>query len=143
MKMFVAGQWLDKPERIEVHNPFDGSVVDTVPKADAADIDRALAAAVDGARVMAALPGYERYRILHKASELMTQRQDRLGRLISTEEGKILAEGVFEASRAQQTIELSAEEAKRLSGELLPLDGAPGGANTLGFTLRVPCGVVV
>ncbi len=49
MKMFVAGQWLDKSEKSEVHNPYDGSVVDTVPKADASDVDRALAAAVEGA----------------------------------------------------------------------------------------------
>ncbi|MEX0977935.1 MAG: aldehyde dehydrogenase family protein, partial [Pirellulales bacterium] len=48
----------------------------------------------------------------------------------------------FEASRARETIELSAEEAKRLTGEVLPIDGAPGGAGKLGFTLRVPCGVV-
>jgi len=56
MKMFVAGQWLDKPEKTEVHNPFDGSVVDNVPKADAADVDKALATAVEGARLMRALP---------------------------------------------------------------------------------------
>src|SRR5204863_5439639 len=69
--------------------------------------------------------------------------QKELGRLISQEEGKVLAEGFFEVSRARETLELSAEEAKRLSGEVLPLDGAPGGAGKLGFTLRVPCGVVV
>ncbi len=40
MKMFVAGQWLDKSEKSEVHNPYDGSVVDTVPKADAGDVDQ-------------------------------------------------------------------------------------------------------
>jgi acyl-CoA reductase-like NAD-dependent aldehyde dehydrogenase len=72
----------------------------------------------------------------------MGYRGEQLGRLISTEEGKILAEGLFEVSRARETIELSAEEARRLSGEVLPLDGAPGGAGKLGFTLRVPCGVV-
>jgi glyceraldehyde-3-phosphate dehydrogenase (NADP+) len=65
-----------------------------------------------------------------------------LGRTISTEEGKVLAEGLFEASRSAITIEHSAEEAKRLYGEVLPLDGAPGGTGRLGFTLRVPCGVV-
>ena len=54
----------------------------------------------------------------------MAERQEKLGRLISSEEGKILAEGIFEASRAKETIELSAEEAKRLDGEVLPLDGA-------------------
>src|SRR5262245_7816563 len=72
----------------------------------------------------------------------MFARKDELGRLISQEEGKTLAEGTFEATRAAETIELSAEEAKRLSGEVLPLDGAPGTAGKLGFTLRVPCGVV-
>jgi glyceraldehyde-3-phosphate dehydrogenase (NADP+) len=73
----------------------------------------------------------------------MRERQDDLGRTISLEEGKVLAEGLFEASRATETIDLSADEAKRLGGEVLPLDGAPGGAGKLGFTLRVPCGVVV
>src|SRR4029079_2888253 len=58
------------------------------------------------------------------------------------EEGKTLAEGTFEVTRAAETLELSAEEAKRLSGEVLPLDGAPGGSGRLGFPLRVPCGVV-
>ena len=125
MKMFVAGQWIDKSERIEVRNPFDGTLIDTVPRADAGDVERALAAAVEGAKIMRDMPGYDRAKILRSAADLMGQRADKLGRLISTEEGKILAEGVFEASRARETIELSAEEAKRLDGEVLPLDGAP------------------
>jgi acyl-CoA reductase-like NAD-dependent aldehyde dehydrogenase len=68
---------------------------------------------------------------------------DELGRLISSEEGKTLREGLVEAKRAQETIELSAEEAKRITGEVLALDGAAVGAGKLGFTLRIPCGVVV
>jgi acyl-CoA reductase-like NAD-dependent aldehyde dehydrogenase len=142
MKMFVAGQWIDKSERIEVRNPFDGAEIDSVPVADADDVERALAAAVEGAKVMRATSGYDRAKILRAAADLMGQRADKLGRLISTEEGKVLAEGWYEVSRARETIELSAEEAKRISGEVLPLDGAPGGAGNLGFTLRVPCGVV-
>ncbi len=142
MKMFVAGAWIDKSSRLDVRNPFDNSLVDTVPVADAQDIDRALAGAVEGAKIMRQMPGYDRAQILRKAADLMAQRADQLGRLISTEEGKILAEGFFEVSRARETIELSAEEARRLTGEVLPLDGAPGGAGKLGFTLRVPCGVV-
>ena len=142
MKMFVAGNWVDRPQQIEVRNPFDATVIDTVPKATAADVEAALAAAVEGARVMRGLGGHERFKILKRAAELVGKRQEKLGRLISTEEGKILAEGQFEVSRSRETIELSAEEAKRLTGEVLPLDGAPGGAGKLGFTLRVPCGVV-
>jgi acyl-CoA reductase-like NAD-dependent aldehyde dehydrogenase len=143
MKMFIAGNWVEKPEHVEVHNPFDGSVIDTVPKADAADVERALAAAVEGSRIMRRMSGYERYCILHRASELMAEKHEELARLISSEEGKILAEGRFEALRSKETIELSAEEAKRLSGEVLPLDGCSYGGARLGFTLRVPCGVVV
>ena len=142
MKCFLAGSWQDRADKIDVTNPFDGSLVDTVPRTTAADIDAALAGAVQGAAVMRRMPGYERFKILRKAADLMVERQQDLGRTISLEEGKTLAEGVFEVTRAATTLELSAEEAKRLSGEVLPLDGAPGGAGKLGFTLRVPCGVV-
>src|SRR6185312_5164291 len=76
-------------------------------------------------------------------ADLMLERQQELGKIISLEVGKTLAEGVFEVTRAAETMELSAEEAKRLGGEVLPLDGAPGASSKLGFTLRVPCGVVV
>jgi len=141
--MYVAGEWVDKDKKIEVLNPYDGSVVDTVPRADLQDVDRALDSAVRGAKVMAKLPGYERYRILKKAAELLEARTEELARTITLEEGKILAESRFEVSRAIQTLTLSAEEAKRIHGETVPLDGAPGGASRFGFTIRVPCGVVV
>ncbi len=143
MKMYVGGQWIDKPEKIEVLNPYDNSVIDTVPKGDRGDVERALASAERGATVMAKLPGYERWKILKKAAELMAARAEELGQLISREEGKVIAEGRFEASRAVETIMGSAEEAKRLHGETIPLDGAPGGTGKFGVTLRVPCGVVV
>jgi glyceraldehyde-3-phosphate dehydrogenase (NADP+) len=143
MRIYFAGQWHDRNHKIEVKNPYDGSVVDTVPVASAADVDAAIAGAVAGAAVMRKMPGYDRFQILRKAADMMLARQQELGKLISLEEGKPLAEGVFEVTRAAETMELSAEEAKRLSGEVLPLDGAPGGAGKLGFTLRVPCGVVV
>jgi len=143
MRMYVAGEWVAKTETIAVENPYDRSVVDTVPRADRADVERALQSAVRGARAMARLSGYDRYQILRKAADLMAARQEDLGRTISLEEGKILAEGRLEASRAVETILGSAEEAKRIHGETVPVDGAPGGAGRLAFTLRVPCGVVV
>ncbi len=142
MKMFLAGQWIDGAERIEVTNKFDGQTVDTVPKATAADVERAIASAVEGARLMRQTTGYDRAQILRATAALIGQQAERLARLISTEEGKVLAEARLEVSRARETIELSADEAKRLAGEVLPLDGAPGAAGKLGFTLRVPCGVV-
>ena len=143
MKMYVGTEWVDKRTVIPVLNPYDGSQVDTVPKADADDVERALATAVRGARAMRKLTGYERFRILRRAADLMTQRSEDLARTITLEEGKIIAEARIEATRAVEIIALSAEEAKRLSSEVVPLDGAPGAVNKFGFTIRVPCGVVV
>ena len=142
MKNFIAAQWVDKAKKIEVRNPFDNSVIDTVPRADAADLTKALAFAERGAKVMAKLTAYERWKILRKAADLMAERNDEFGQMISREEGKIIAEGRGEASRAVETMMGSAEEAKRLHGETVPLDADPTGSKKLGFTLRVPCGVV-
>ena len=142
MKMYIAGKWVDKAQTIDVTNPYDGSVIDTVPRGEPSDVEAAIASAERGAKAMAALSAYERYQIIHRASDLMLERLDDLGRTITLEEGKILAEGMGEAARAQETIVLSAEEAKRLTGETLDLSGGSAGAGKFGFTLRVPCGVV-
>ncbi|RTZ69380.1 MAG: aldehyde dehydrogenase, partial [Verrucomicrobia bacterium] len=95
-----------------------------------------------GAQAMRNTPAHQRVDILRKAASLMRERQEQLGQLISTEEGKVLAEGRIEASRAAETIDLSADEARRLHGETVPLDSTPSGVGKLGFTMRVPCGIV-
>ncbi len=142
MKMYLAGEWVDRDEKIDVVNPFNGQVFDTVPRGSVEDVQTAIASAARGARVMAGMSGYQRYEILMRAVGLMRERVEDLGRTITMEEGKIIAEGRGEAERAIQTMTGSAEEAKRLSGEVVPLDGAPTWTGQLGFTLRVPCGVV-
>ena len=143
MKMYVAGQWIDKPQTIDVRNSYDNALIDTVPRADKGDVERAVQSAERGARAMAKLTSLARARILLSAAELMTQRKEELGQLISREEGKIIAEGRAEVLRAIDTITGSAEEAKRLHGETIPLDAASHGAGKFGVTLRVPCGIVV
>jgi acyl-CoA reductase-like NAD-dependent aldehyde dehydrogenase len=142
MKMFVAAEWQDRPATINVTNPYNGEIVDTVPRGTAADVDAALATLTEGARIMRAMPSADRCRILQAAVRLLKHRVDEIARTITLEEGKILAESTLEVSRAAETLEVSAEEAKRITGEMIPLDAAPGGAGKLGFTLRVPCGIV-
>jgi glyceraldehyde-3-phosphate dehydrogenase (NADP+) len=143
MKMFIRGEWKDKSDKIEVRNPYDGSLVDTVPRGDASDVEEALQGAAEGAAIMRAMSAHERSSILRRASELLAEQQEEMARIISLEEGKVLPESRIEASRAGDIFETSAEEAKRLTGEVIPLDAAPGGTGKFGFTLRVPCGVVV
>src|SRR5437588_10842574 len=99
MKMYVGTEWVDKPKTIPVLNPYDGSQVDTVPRADGDDIERALATAAHGARAMRRLTGYERYQILRKAADLMTQRPDDPARPITLEEGKTIGDARLEVPR--------------------------------------------
>ena len=140
--MFLADQWVERTQKIEVRNPYDDSVVDTVPRASLSDVDSALETARQGADLMRRMAAYERYELLARAARLVEERSEDLAKTITLEEGKIIGEARVEVSRASQTLEVSAEEAKRLTGEMIPLGGAPGSGNRLGFTLRVPCGVV-
>jgi acyl-CoA reductase-like NAD-dependent aldehyde dehydrogenase len=141
--MYIAGQWVEGPNSQPVTNPYDDSVVDTVPLAGPDDVERALASAVRGAQAMRRLTGYERSCLLRAAGGLIEQRAEEFARTITLEEGKTIHESRTEVARATETLIISAEEAKRLAGEMIPLDGAPGVTTQLGFTLRTPCGVVV
>lgn len=142
MRMFLGGKWRDGASATDVRSPFDGTLVDTAPRGTPDDIRRAVTTLVDGAAVMRRMPAYDRSQILRRASQLLRQRAESFARTITAEEGKILAEARTEAWRSAETMEVSAEEAKRIIGEMVPLDAAPGAAGKLGFTIRQPCGVV-
>lgn len=137
MKMFCAAKWVDRAEKLDVNNPYDGSVVDTVPRATPTDIDAAIGTLVRGAEAMRAMSAYDRSNLLRRAAEIMKRREEELARTISAEEGKILAEARLEASRARETIEVSAEEARRIVGEMVPVDAAP--ERPAGWVLRCGC----
>ena len=143
MKMFIAGDWIGGEEAIPVLNPFDNQEIDSVPRATATQGEAALAYAVEGAKHIRKLSGYDRYQLLMRVAQLMKENTADLAQTITLEEGKILPESTLEVSRAIETMICSAEESKRLGSEVIPLDGAPGVGNQFGFTLRVPCGVVL
>ena len=142
MKMYIGCQWVDREDSITVLNPFDQSIIDTVPRGTAADVETAISSAAKGAEIMANIPSYERYMILRRTADLMAERSEDLAQTITNEEGKVIAEGRGEVQRAIQTITLSSEEAKRLHGETVPLDGVPGNTGQFGFTIRIPVGIV-
>jgi glyceraldehyde-3-phosphate dehydrogenase (NADP+) len=127
----------------EIRNPYSGEVVGTVPCASAADVEAALAAAVDGAAAMRKLSAYERLKLLERAAELTAAAAEELAQTISREVAKPIGEARGEAGRIADLIRLSAAEGARMHGETVPLDAAPNAGDKLGFTLRQPCGVVV
>lgn len=141
--MLIAGREATAPGAIPVRNPLDGSIVGTVPEATAEHVERALASAVEGARLMERLSRFERAAILARASAALEERTDELARLLSLEVGKTIREARGEVRRAVQTFAVASEEARRVAGEIVPFDGAPTGRDRFGFYLRVPVGIVV
>ena len=142
MQMFLEGRWSAGAKSAAVINPYDGKAIEETPVATAGDVDRALGTLVHGAAAMRSLSGWERSKILERAAALMTEQAEEFARTITLEEGKPIRESRLETRRAIDVLTLSAEEARRLCGEMVPLDGAESGKGKVGFTLRVPCGIV-
>ncbi|MDD5698528.1 MAG: aldehyde dehydrogenase family protein [Victivallaceae bacterium] len=143
MKMLISGKWVDKEEVIPVKNPYDDSFIDSVPRADEKDVENALRSASRGAEIMRRLPALRRAKILEKTAELLEKDGEKFAGKISEEVGKTLKEAGAEVNRAIQVFRISSEEAKRISGETVPFDAAPGAANKQGFYLRVPVGIIL
>jgi lactaldehyde dehydrogenase len=140
MKMLFKGNWVETGQVVEVRNPYDGSIIDTVPLANAAMAREAVefAASYDYR-----LTAWQRYEILFAMHQKVLAAGDELARLIAQECGKTLKDAQGEIRRSAQTFLFSAEEAKRITGEILAVDAAQGMAKRMALVLREPIGVVV
>ncbi len=121
-RALIGGAWVTAQSgaEIEVRNPADDSLIASVPECDAADTTAAIDAAHAALPAWRASPGAERARILRRLYELMMRDQERLAEIITLEVGKPLAESRGEIAYAAGFIEWSAEEAKRIYGEVVP-----------------------
>jgi glyceraldehyde-3-phosphate dehydrogenase (NADP+) len=142
MKMYVAGKWRDSDRKTEVLNPYDGKVIDSVPRAGLADLEEAISNSRSGADAMARVSAYERARILRASAGLLEASAEQFARTLASEVGKTIREARGEVARSIETLTLSSEEAKRIHGETVPFDAGPVPVNKVGFYLRVPVGVV-
>src|SRR6476659_5832086 len=136
----IGGERVETGDWFEVRSPYSGEVVGRVAKGGAPQARRAL----DAASVVLdePMPAHERARILDTVARLLADRQDDAARTISAEAGKPLKAARVEAQRAVSTFTFAAVEARRLTGETVPMDASPAGVGKLAFTLRVPIGVV-
>ncbi len=143
MKMLLSGEWVGREKRIEVYDPFDGSVVDTVPRGTVEDMGTAVEAAERGFEVARRMTVYERAQVLYGTAALVSDNVDDFARTIAREGSKTIREARKEAHRCVNTLTVSAEEAKRVTGETIPFDSFPGGEQRRGWYERVPIGVVL
>lgn len=144
MKMLIDDHWVSASDGAgdEVHAKADGRLLDTVPRATAADVQAAVGAAQDGKRRMARLPAHGRRAVLMRAADAIEAEHERLARLLACENGRTLREVRDELRAAVRIFRGYAEEAQRLFGRVTPLDSIPGHEQSLALTMREPRGVV-
>ena len=139
-RLFVAGEWIETGDWLDVRSPYSGELIGRVAKGGAAEARRAVDAA---ARALEEpLPAHKRAEILVKVAGALGRRHDEVARLISDEAGKPMKAARVEARRAMSTYTFAAVEARKLAGDTVPMDAAQAGEDKLAFTLRRPIGIV-
>jgi acyl-CoA reductase-like NAD-dependent aldehyde dehydrogenase len=142
-RFLLAGKWLSSQNSYEVKNPFDDSIVGKVYRADEKDIDEVASKAVKGFEITRRLPSYRRAEILQRVADGIKERSEEIALTLCLESGKPIRDARTEVSRAINTFSIAVEEAKRIGGELLPLDLAEASKNRLGITKRFPLGPIL
>lgn len=127
---------------ITVRNPYDGTAVGSVESTDPGQIGALIARAKAGAALSRALPRHRRATILEKAAQAIENRREEFARLIVREAGKTIVQARKEVSRCVNTLKLSAEEAKRNAGEVIPFDAYAGSEARHGWFTREPLGII-
>ncbi|MDO5850133.1 MAG: lactaldehyde dehydrogenase [Methanobacteriaceae archaeon] len=143
MKMLINGEFIDKEDKQNILNPYNGEVVDTVPIANLGDANYAIESANNAKKSIQTMSAKEVSNALYNACLELESKSEEIAKLISLEVGKPYKHAIVEINRSVETLKLSAEEAKRIYGETVPLDVA-GGANEkfYAFTKKIPLGVV-
>lgn len=140
LTMYIDGEFIgaDGRDSAELRNPANGERLGALPHASTADLDRALAAAAVGFRLWRATSAYDRAKVMRQAAQLIRDRADAIARILTQEQGKVLAEAKGEVVTAADVIEWYAEEGRRAYGRVIP-GRAP---NTRMLVLQEPIGPV-
>ena len=141
-KFLVGGEWRSSDEKVYIANPFNGSAVGVVSMAHEKDVDEAIQHSVDAFSIMRTLSGYERSKILSKIAHAIEKRRTEFAELITNESGKPIRFSEAEVDRAIFTFSIASEEATRINGEVVPLDGMSTVKNRKGIVTRFPLGPV-
>ena len=127
---------------LPVIDKYSGETIGGVPVADAAAVDAAVRAAHAAFESWREHPAHERSSILRRAAEAIERRREEFATLIAREAGKAWKHATAEVARAVETFTFSAEEAKRIHGETVPMDASAAGQDRVGFYFRMPLGVI-
>ncbi|HEU4950052.1 MAG TPA: aldehyde dehydrogenase family protein [Candidatus Deferrimicrobiaceae bacterium] len=141
-RLYVGGKWVTDKESMPVIDKYTGETIATIPVASQGTTGKAIQAAHDAFPAWSRTPAHKRYQVLNKASQLLEKRKEEIATIICREAGKAWKYSVGEVARSVETYRFSAEEAKRIHGETVPMDASFAGEGRVGFWMRSPLGVV-
>lgn len=142
-KILAGGRWVATAEELKVVNPYDGEVAGVTYIAGPDELEASLKSAVEAFETLKAMASYQRAEIILKVVEGLKKSGEELARTISLEAGKPITDARAEVKRGVNTFQLASEEAKRLTGEVLPLDIMAGSEKRIGIIRRFPVGPVL
>jgi acyl-CoA reductase-like NAD-dependent aldehyde dehydrogenase len=138
----LDGKWIEQGDQVEIHAPYDGSVVGRVFQARLEHVDAAIAAAIKAFGTTRRLPAFERQRVLRRVAENIALRKEEFAHTIAQEAGKPIKAARSEVERTIFTFNVAAEESTRIYGEYLPLDWQEFTAGRWGIVRRFPLGPI-
>ncbi|MDN4492256.1 aldehyde dehydrogenase family protein [Ureibacillus aquaedulcis] len=141
-KYYVNGEWKTSEKVAELYSPYTKDIIAYIPQADRSEVEQVIDIAHETREEMGKLTAYERASILEHIAQLFHENRTKAAEIISLEASKPMKFALGEIDRTIETYKFAAEEAKRLTGEIIPMDAARNGANRFGYTIEEPLGVI-
>ncbi|MBT2642524.1 aldehyde dehydrogenase family protein [Bacillus sp. ISL-41] len=140
--LWINGEGVKSGKYRPLFNPFNGEKIADVAEASKEEVIKAIDSAAGAAVTMAEMDAHKRSDILRRVAELIQEDREECARLIAEESSKPLKAARGEVDRTIMTYRFASEEARRLHGETIPMDAAPGGEGRVAYTVREPLGVI-
>lgn len=141
-KLFINGEWVESKNYSVLLSPYTQEAIAEIPLATEDETKQAIEAAYYAKGVMAKMPAHQRATILERVARLLEEKAEDAAEIIALEASKPIIYARTEVARTVQTYKFASEEAKRIHGETIPLDAAPGGEKRIAYTTREPLGVI-
>ncbi len=140
-KLLIDGEWIEGEGSADLHDKFTGEPIAKIAQATRTHVAQAVAGTHAAFKRGGVVP-YARYEALMRAAAILEDRKQEVKDAIVAEAGFTYNDAEREVQRTGQTLRSSGEEARRLQGDMIPLQGAPNQGGRIGFTIRIPLGVV-
>lgn len=140
--LWINGEFAESETYRPLYSPFSGEIIAEISEASSEDVLSAIEAADKAARTMAKMEAHKRADILQRVADLISEEREECARMIAKEASKPLKAARAEVDRTIMTYSFAAQEARRIHGETIPLDAAPGGEGRVAYTVKEPLGVI-